>query len=67
MIDGWFSVLVVCFISAIGGLSALLIQGCLAEHGEMPPRSEQPYPVAASTTDDSSMLGTQKRSLRHGF
>jgi len=31
MIDVWLSILIISFISAVGGLSAVLIQSCRAE------------------------------------
>lgn len=34
MIDGWFSILVISFISAVGGLAVLLIQSCRDQHDE---------------------------------
>jgi hypothetical protein len=49
MIDGWLLLVLISFVSAVCGLSVLLIQSCLGEHGETLRHTEAHNELMASS------------------
>ena len=56
MIDGWFSLLIFSFITAVGGLAALLIQSFRGEPGKVLQHSGEPLALPVPATDGVSIL-----------